>query len=270
MMRTNTSIERVDQLILRSDAIYGAIDPEFDGEPRAKRILRVGINTLALSLRRGESVERAGARLLTLPNVFARTKAPLDELSDMYADIRRATHDRDGNLETDARHAIHLMKLAVPYAREFYPELDQGRIAAYALIHDIIEAYAGDVPSLVMTAEQEQQKQLDEAQALIRLHEEYGEEWPEFIALIESYEALDTPEACFVKTFDKLDPGFTHFYSHGAQLKSHYGLSEDSFYVAIDKATQRMQRYSGEYGQLMEDRDELTRRVAHVAFKNAA
>ncbi len=269
-MRTNTSIERVDQLILRSDAIYGAIDPEFDGEPRAKRILRVGINTLALSLRRGESVERAGARLLTLPNVFARTKAPLDELSDMYADIRRATHDRDGNLETDARHAIHLMKLAVPYAREFYPELDQGRIAAYALIHDIIEAYAGDVPSLVMTAEQEQQKQLDEAQALIRLHEEYGEEWPEFIALIESYEALDTPEACFVKTFDKLDPGFTHFYSHGAQLKSHYGLSEDSFYVAIDKATQRMQRYSGEYGQLMEDRDELTRRVAHVAFKNAA
>ena len=270
MMRTNTSIERVDQLILRSDAIYGAIDPEFDGEPRAKRILRVGINTLALSLRRGESVERAGARLLTLPNVFARTKAPLDELSDMYADIRRATHDRDGNLETDARHAIHLMKLAVPYAREFYPELDQGRIAAYALIHDIIEAYAGDVPSLVMTAEQEQQKQLDEAQALIRLHEEYGEEWPEFIALIESYEALDTPEACFVKTFDKLDPGFTHFYSHGAQLKSHYGLSEDSFYVAIDKATQRMQRYSGEYGQLMEDRDELTRRVALVAFKNAA
>lgn len=270
MMRTNTSIERVDQLILRSDAIYGAIDPEFDGEPRAKRMLRVGINTLALSLRRGESVERAGARLLTLPNVFARTKAPLDELSDMYADIRRATHDRDGNLETDARHAIHLMKLAVPYAREFYPELDQGRIAAYALIHDIIEAYAGDVPSLVMTAEQEQQKQLDEAQALIRLHEEYGEEWPEFIALIESYEALDTPEACFVKTFDKLDPGFTHFYSHGAQLKSHYKLSEDSFYVAIDKATQRMQRYSGEYGQLMEDRDELTRRVAHVAFKNAA
>ena len=269
-MRTNTSIERVDQLILRSDAIYGAIDPEFDGEPRAKRMLRVGINTLALSLRRGESIERAGARLLTLPNVFARTKAPLDELSDMYADIRRATHDRDGNLETDARHAIHLMKLAVPYAREFYPELDQGRIAAYALIHDIIEAYAGDVPSLVMTAEQEQQKQLDEAQALIRLHEEYGEEWPEFIALIESYEALDTPEACFVKTFDKLDPGFTHFYSHGAQLKSHYGLSEDSFYVAIDKATQRMQRYSGEYGQLMEDRDELTRRVAHVAFKNAA
>ncbi|OJU87485.1 hypothetical protein BGO17_00595 [Candidatus Saccharibacteria bacterium 49-20] len=269
-MRTNTSIERVDQLILRSDAIYGAIDPEFDGEPRAKRMLRVGINTLALSLRRGESVERAGARLLTLPNVFARTKAPLDELSDMYADIRRATHDRDGNLETDARHAIHLMKLAVPYAREFYPELDQGRIAAYALIHDIIEAYVGDVPSLVMTAEQEQQKQLDEAQALIRLHEEYGEEWPEFIALIESYEALDTPEACFVKTFDKLDPGFTHFYSHGAQLKSHYGLSEDSFYVAIDKATQRMQRYSGEYGQIMEDRDELTRRVAHVAFKNAA
>ncbi len=270
MMRTNTSIERVDQLILRSDAIYSAIDPDFDGEPRARRMLRVGINTLALSLRRGEEVEQAGARLLNLSNVFAHTHAPLDELSDMYADIRRATHDREGNLETDARHAIHLMKLAAPYAREFYPELNQGRIAAYALIHDIIEAYAGDVPSLGMTPEQEQQKQLDESQALLRLHEEYGREWPEFIALIESYEALDTPEACFVKTFDKLDPGFTHFYSNGVQLKSHYGLSEDGFYIAIDQATQRMQRYAGDYRQLMDDRNELTRRVAQVAFKNAA
>lgn len=270
MMSMNTSIERVDTLIERSTNIHRAIDPHFDGEPRYRRMLRNGINVLALSLKNGDGIDRAGAKLLHLPNVFAPKKQPLDALSDLYADITRATRDRDGLPESDARHAIHLMKMAVPYAKEFYPELNISKVAAYALIHDIIEAYAGDTPSLGMTTEQEQQKHVNEARALMRIQEEYGQQWPEFVALIEDYESLADPEACFVKTFDKLDPGFTHFYNQGSEIKTWYGLDEDGFLSAIDQATVRMSKYSGDFPQLMEDRNELTRRVARVAFEKAA
>ncbi len=270
MMSMNTSIERVDTLVFRSSAIHSAIDPHFDGEPRYRRMLRNGIHILASSLRNGDGIDTAGAKLLTLPNVFAQKRQPLDGLSNLYADVKRATLDRDGNPETDARHAIHLMKMAVPYAREFYPELNLSKVAAYALIHDIIEAYAGDVPSLGMSPEQAKEKHANEVRALMRIQEEYGAQWPEFVALIEAYESLADPEACFVKTFDKLDPGFTHFYNQGSEITGRYGFSEEDFFSAMDEATVRMSEYSSEYPQLMEDRAELTRRIARVAFEKAA
>lgn len=269
-MTVNTSIERVDTLIVRSDRIYDAIDPLFDGEPRYRRMLRNGVITLATALRNGEEVGTAGLRLARMGNVQASRQHPLSSIANTYGDITRATKDRQDSPETDARHAIHLMKMAVPYAQEFYPKLNPGKVAAYALLHDIIEAYAGDTPSLGMTPQQEQAKHHSKALALIRLEQEYGQDWPEFIALIQSYEALADSEACFVKTFDKLDPGFTHFYNEGAELKGRYGLLEHDFYGAIDQATERMKPYSGDFDQLMRDRDELTRRVAQVAFKKAA
>lgn len=269
-MMTSTSIERVDELIRQSDRVYDTIDPFSDGEARYRRMLRTGINATALALRQGSTLSETGEQLLTLPAILPRKPGSLDYLADRYADVPRATLDRTGNPETDARHAIHLMKLAVPYAQEFYPHLDGRKVGVYALIHDLIEAYAGDVPSLGMSKEQEAKKHHDETQAVMTLRKEYGDMWPEFVELIEAYENLTESEARFTKTFDKLDPGFTHFYSRGKQIKAHYGYSKTEFLEAIDGATKRMAHYAGDFPQLMQDREELTRRVARVAFQKAA
>ena len=272
MTTMNTSSERVDELIRRSDAIYDIIDTSFDDEVRYRRMLRAGLSMAAISLRLGKGIDETGAQLLAMPSGLPPTAGPreLESLAYAYGDVTRATLDRSGNPETDARHAIHLMKLAVPYAEEMYPKLNPNKIAAYALFHDVLEAYAGDVPSLGMSPSQAAQKHHNEAWALITLRQEYGESWPELVELIESYEALSDGEMRFTKTFDKLDPGFTHLQSKGVQLKSHYGYSHDDFLHAIDEATQRMQPYSDEFPLVMLDRDELTRRVAAIAFKKVA
>ncbi len=269
-MMTNTSIERVDELIRQSDHTYDTIDLTFDNEIRYRRMLRAGINMTAIALRQGYTTSEVGAQLLVIPDTLSRISGPLDTLSNRYADVPRATLDRQGNLETDARHAVHLMKLSAPYAQEFYPQLSTQKIAVYSLIHDLIEAYAGDVPSLGMSKEQEAQKHHAEMQAVVTLRKEYGDTWPEFVELIGSYENLTEIEAQFTKTFDKLDPGFTHFYSQGKQIKALYGYSEEEFLKAVDATTQRMAGYSAEFPQLMQDREELTRRVARVAFQKAA
>ena len=270
-MRTNTSsIERVDAMMQRSDPLYDILDQPFNGEVRHRRLLRTGINRTATLLRAGGSVSEAGEQLLALPFDLPYELGPLDTLSNQYADIQRATLDRAGNLETDSRHAVHLTHMAAGYAAEFYPQLDQYKIAVYSWLHDLVEAYSGDVSSLGITPEQELQKHHDEQIALLNIKLDYEQQWPELLQIVDEYESLSTPEARFVKTFDKLDPGFTHFYSKGAQIKSRYGYGETEFLVAIDQATERMSRYSGEFPQLMEDRAELTRRVAQVAFKNAA
>ena len=270
MMTLNTSAERVDRLIQISDNIYDTIDPKFEVEARHRRMLRVGVNTLAISLRNGESLNQAGSRLVQLPSILDNKTQPLDILANTYADIERATVDRSGAPETDSRHAIHLMKIALPYAQEFYPSLGRGKVAAYALLHDIIEAYAGDVPSLGMSKDQENQKHHDEARALITLRQEYGDTWPELISVIEDYEALKDIEARYTKTIDKIDPSFGHFENQGLALKNNLGLTKQTFLTAINETTQRIAVYSGEFPQLMHDREELIRRVAAVSFQKAA
>lgn len=269
-MNMNTSPERVDWLIKQSDQIYADIDQPFNSEPIYRRILRLGINSTALALRDGAPLPEIGKQLLTLDGRHPEKEGPLDILANQYADIERATLDHEGNSETDARHAIHLMKLAVPYAMKYYPKLDTGKIAAYSLTHDIVEAYANDTPSLGITPEQKVQKDLVEAQAMKDLRRDYGTQWPEFVELIETYEALADDEARFTKAFDKLDPGFTHLYTHGVQLTTRYNYTRDAFMDAINQGTQRMQEYASDFPFVLEDRTEITTRVADLAYSKAA
>lgn len=267
MTTTSTNAhERVDTLLFRSDTIYDYLDTVVDGEPKYRSLLRIGINAVALALHEGQSYSQAGTHLLNLESVSSLEQGPLDALADQYADVKRATLDRDGAPETDARHVWHLIRLAVPYAEQHYPTLDAGKIAFYGLIHDLVEAEAQDTPSLGITKQQEQQKHENEQRAIAVLGKKYGASWPGLIDAIASYETLSKPEARYIKTFDKLDPGFTHLSNNGAQLIQHYHFTYDEFQRAVAETTVKMQRYSSEFPLLMQDRDELTRRVAKATY----
>ena len=128
-MEKNTSIERVDELMRQSNRIYEHIDTIVDGEPRHRRLTRFGINVVAIALREGKSYSEAGAEFLTLSADSKQKSGPLDFLGTQYAAVERATVDLQGNPETDSRHAMHLTYLSVPYAKEYYPTLDSGKVA---------------------------------------------------------------------------------------------------------------------------------------------
>ena len=59
-MPPNTSSERVDSLERLSDRVYDAIDPRVHGEPRYRRMVRLGVNLLGEELREGNTLESAG------------------------------------------------------------------------------------------------------------------------------------------------------------------------------------------------------------------
>ena len=265
-MNRNTSPERVDRLIEESDAAYDEIDTIINGEHSYRRILRVGINATARALRDGVAPSKIGTSLLLINPETPQFSGPLDTLANQYADIERATLDRAGKAETDARHAVHIMKLAVPYAMKYYPHLDTGKIAAYSLSHDIVEAYAKDTPSLGITPEQKNQKDLIEAQAMQDIRRDYSDQWPEFIEFIEAYEKLEEDEARFTKAFDKLDPGFTHIYSGGFQIRNRYRYTREEFMSAMNNSTVRMQEYASDFPYILEDCEEISHRVANLAF----
>lgn len=267
----NTSIERVDAMIAQSDAIYDEIDRIEHGEPRYRTMLRVGVNAVARALKEGATLSEAGYAALEVVERPHGKTGPLDKLADAYGDVTRATLDRNFQLETDARHAIHLGKMALPYAQDLYPNLDAGEIFAYAVNHDIVEVHGGDTPSLGLSEEGRRLKDAKEAASLRMLWEEYGADYPQFMRMIEDYEHRKDAPARFVKGKDKLDAGYTHFANDGYQLLHYYNYrSEGAFRQAIDDGTAAMLPYCEEFPTILEDRESMTNRIVEVTYKKAA
>lgn len=289
-----TTRNRVDHLVVLSNRVYDAIDiPEAEGA-RARRILIVGINTIAHCLEKSYGYRLAGDEfhallvreleqggiapsdpvydewpsyrriVADLPRVGLHdSDEELFKLASSYADVRRLTIARDGEYETDATHAVHLAALALPYAAELYPELDQAKIALYSLLHDIVEAYAGDVPTLGASDEMIRLKEIEERAALERIALEFSTRFPKLVACIHNYEHLRDDEARFVKSLDKIDPSFTHLANRGLALTRELGLrSADEFLRQTNKTTVRISRYANDFPEVVADRIELLERVA--------
>lgn len=134
--------------------------------------------------------------------------------------VDRAVLKPDGvTPESDSDHTVMLSLVCCAFAHAVTPRLDVGLVAQLALVHDLVEAYAGDTPTLRISEEERQNKRQREAAALDRLQIEFGGMLPWVPETIALYERLDTPEARFVKTMDKLMPKITHILNKGQALK---------------------------------------------------
>lgn len=280
----NTSRERVDALAYTSDQIYPILEQRVDGEIRARRIMRLGIATVAIALRDGATYSQAGnlfdghlayelrsvdygdyTQARTLPQRLPDIAIPADlgELANDYSDTLRGTELADHSPEPDAIHALHLTALAVPYARVHYPDLDPGKVALYSPLHDLTEAITGDIPTFHITPAALEQKKLGEEQAIETLRAQYGGRWPELIDVVEAYETLADDEAAFVKSKDKNDPGYTHFRNNAHALRIQHGMHDPDTYMAKSYAnTIRTLTYAGRFPLVLEDKYELTNRIA--------
>lgn len=113
-----------------------------------------------------------------------------------------------------------LATIACAVAQEVAPHLDRGKIAQYSIVHDLVEAYSGDVLSLGMSKHTREQKEQAERAALDRIRREF-ETLPWIASTITEYESLASEEARFVKVLDKVLPKLTHLLNDGAALREH-------------------------------------------------
>ena len=135
--------------------------------------------------------------------------------------VDRATYHEDGRRkETDTDHTVMLALLVADLAQlpTLRDRVDLGKLLAFALVHDVVEAYAGDTVSIDLTPEQRREKAAREADALSRLRNEFGPDaW--IVQTIEDYERQDTIEARLVYYADKIAPKFTHAMNGGCTLR---------------------------------------------------
>jgi 5'-deoxynucleotidase YfbR-like HD superfamily hydrolase len=134
-----------------------------------------------------------------------------------FGNVMRATEDEQGRPESDSTHTVILALAALDLARQVVAhdasaaaEFDPQRVFALALVHDLVETYAGDVSTLrALSAEAKKAKEEREYAALGRIIREMGDcSW--LIGAITEYEAQTSVEAIFVRLLDKATPKWTH------------------------------------------------------------
>lgn len=143
------------------------------------------------------------------------------ELMNEFAAIERIVHvKRHGKniKESDAEHSYNLAMMAW-FIVEHFPELDKDKVIRLALVHDLVEIYAGDTFAFAEQALLDS-KVAREAAA----QEELAKQWQDFPSLHEAiteYEERRSPEARFVYALDKVIPNIAIYLNEGHTWHAH-------------------------------------------------
>ncbi len=138
-----------------------------------------------------------------------------------FARVHRVTYHDDGiTPESDTDHTVMLSIIACALADTFYKdELDIGLVAQYAVVHDLVEAYAGDTDSFALTDQGRVEKEHKEKRSLELIEDMFMGMYSWIPKTIRDYESLETKEARFVKSVDKMMAKITHILNNGKTYK---------------------------------------------------
>ena len=136
---------------------------------------------------------------------FEKQLAFLVEADKMKTIFRRTRLITENRREDDAEHSWHFALTALvllEYAKE---DVDINHVIQMALVHDLVEVYAGDTFAYDEQGYQDkEQRELAAADKIFGLLPD--EQGRRLRALWEEFEAFETKEACYANAIDRLQP----------------------------------------------------------------
>jgi putative hydrolase of HD superfamily len=175
-------------------------------------------------------------------------ETPADDLDGVLAFLRnaealkatlRSGYTSTGRQEDVAAHAWRFALMAF-VLRDRFPDADPLRLIGMALVHDLGEAVAGDIPA------PEQQsgpvKSADERRDLVRLLAPLPEPLrAELLGLYDEYEAAETPTARAAKGLDELETILQHTQGQNPPgFDYRFNLGYGRAYTAADPTIRRL------------------------------
>lgn len=127
-------------------------------------------------------------------------------VAERLKDATRHCYTSGGRHESVAEHSWRLALMAF-WLRDDFPELDMDKVIRMCLIHDLGEAFTGDVPSFLKTKNDEVREETLLSAWVRTLPEPFASEMD---ALYQEMAARQTPEAKLYKALDNLEAVIQH------------------------------------------------------------
>ena len=153
----------------------------------------------------------------------------IDEMKNIF---RRNLLADGSRRENDAEHSWHLAMLAMILEEYSAEKVDIERVLKIALIHDLIEVYAGD--TFAYDAKGNEDKHEREIQAAEKL---FGMLDPvqggELRELWDEFEAMETAESNYANAIDRIQPLILNYLTDGHTWKMG-DVTSDKIYKRMD------------------------------------
>ena len=157
----------------------------------------------------------------------------LAEIDKMKSVFRQTVLIDKSRREDDASHSWHFAVMAMMLAEHCADQsVDFNRVVKMALVHDLIEIYAGD--TFAYDAAGNTDKQLREEAAADKLFSLLPQDQGQEIrALWEEFDAERTPDAKYACAIDRLQPFVNNLMTEGHTWKRH-GVTAAQVYKRMD------------------------------------
>lgn len=152
----------------------------------------------------------------------------IDEMKNIF---RRNLVADGSRRENDAEHSWHLAMLAMLLEEYSAEKIDIERVLKIALVHDLIEVYAGDTFAYdVKGNEDKHEREVQAADKLFGMLDPV--QGAEIRALWDEFEAMETAESRYANAIDRIQPLILNYLTDGHTWKM--GVTSAQIYKRMD------------------------------------
>lgn len=153
------------------------------------------------------------------------------ELDRMKTILRQTSLITEDRREDDAQHSWHIAVMAMVLSDYANEEINVNRVIKMLLIHDLVELYAGDTFCYDEEGNKDKrQRELEAAEKIFGMLE--PGKAAEFRGLWDEFEEMETPEALFAASMDRLQPMLNNYYNGGGTWRKR-GVPQSDIYKRI-------------------------------------
>ncbi len=166
----------------------------------------------------------------------------IDKLKNIFRQTLISDKSRN---ENDAEHSWHMAMYAI-ILEEYAPkDIDILKVIKMALIHDIIEIYAGD--TFLYDEQMTKSKEKREKEAAKKIYSILpSDQYNEIKSIWEEFEKKETKEAIFCSTLDRIQPIILNYLTKGGTWKKHNVTKKmvlEKGYLIFEKADEKLKKY---------------------------
>ena len=162
-----------------------------------------------------------------------RQLAFLTEADKMKSVLRQTILTDKSREENDAEHSWHFALMALTlYEYAGIDGVDINRVIKMALVHDLVEIYAGD--TFAYDANGYESKEKREKEAADKLFSMLPDaQASEYRSLWEEFDLMETPDALYASAVDRFQPFLNNYLTDGHTWVKH-GVTAEQVYKRMD------------------------------------